>query len=601
MNSEKLKNKFKNEYKDFFRENNKVFSLPLNLNWVSDINEEYKGIHIKQKIPLRIYVWVNKIKKHKIIFNKINYFDINEDNFIKEKMVEYSPVISEIKDFFDEQYEIKNNFNHWLEFNILAEMWKWQGSGFISILSALLIILYKNNYNEEYFNIKEKIAKKSDKIIDILNDDNFYNDLLKTTLKINKYIERPLSIVNQISSLFDWRYPIVSFVQKNYKTQDPEKIKFFWYRINDLNEKIPKIPYIPIDYWLIYTGMPVSSSQILYSYMNSDKKENKVLKNISDFFCNDISGLDDNDKPSFSIKFLNKKSFIERNKAFVEIYLSLMWTLSLKILNNFVDFYKKPYDEYLSKKFLENVKKITRFNLLTKKCSIHFKKFMQEIINNFKDSYLDLAIAPNDTMLMWWNAIFAMNVEWNRWKLLNTIKEINKTNYWVKLTYANWLDWVEKRWLIVEQDINDKIFSEFIDNNSLLLIDSNWNKKIIWNNFFEMEDYKNWLFLDLTKNKILFNWNKLTSKELKSQNTTIEVLVKLLENKWDYISNKDLSLSSYSTNKNDMISKIIWPLEKLIKLENNIYFKIICTWTISNFKIKLEETDLEIYIIKHLN
>jgi hypothetical protein len=42
MNSEKMKIKYSAEYKKFFQENSKVFSLPLSLNWASDINEEYK-------------------------------------------------------------------------------------------------------------------------------------------------------------------------------------------------------------------------------------------------------------------------------------------------------------------------------------------------------------------------------------------------------------------------------------------------------------------------------------------------------------------------------------------------------------------------------
>ena len=42
MNSEKLKEKFSDNYKTFFRENSKIFSMPLVMNWASDINEEYK-------------------------------------------------------------------------------------------------------------------------------------------------------------------------------------------------------------------------------------------------------------------------------------------------------------------------------------------------------------------------------------------------------------------------------------------------------------------------------------------------------------------------------------------------------------------------------
>jgi len=601
MNSEKLKIKFSSEYKSFFRENSKVFSIPLTLNWASDINEEYKGVHIKQKIPLRIYLWVNKIKEKKINFNKINYFDINGDIFVNEKLVEYSPVLSELSEIFNEEYNRKNKFDHGLEINVLAESWKWQGMWFLSNLSALLIIWCKNNYKEIYKNLNISSDKP---IMNYLNKDTFYDDLLRTTIKLNKIISRKISTVCQISSLFDWSFPIVSFIQGNQEdteNKNIDKIKLFWYKINSLSKNLPKVPYIPIDYGLIYTGTPVSVSQILYSNKNSLWKENKVIKNTIDLFWEDIEWLSEKEKPLFYNKFIDKKSEEEKNKAFIEIYTNLMWALSLKILNNSISFYEKPYEEYLSKKFLENLDKITRFNILTKKCSTHFRNFIYDIVYNFKHSNVDLAIAPNDTMLMWWNAVFAMKFEWNRWKLIKTIEEINKKNSWVKLVYTNWLDWNEKKWFKVEQDIENNFFSEYISKNSLVLISTNWKRKIIESDFLEKNEHQNWLFLDLTKNKISLNWEKLTSKQLKSQNTTIEVLLKLLENKWEFISNKDLTLSSYSTNKNDMSSKIISPLQKLIKSENNIDFNITITWTSSDFKMKLEESIIDINIVRYIN
>jgi len=602
MNSEKLKIKFKDEYETFFKENSKIFSLPLILNWASDLNGQYKWVHIKQKIPLRIYLWINIIKENKIRFNKINYFDINEDIFLSGKLIEYSPIINEIKDIFNQELEANKKFNNWIEFNVLAETWKWQWMGFISILSALFIIWYKENYKEIYKNLEEILKEKWDNtIMSYLNKKTFYDDILRTTLKLNKKMSRPISTISQTASLFNWAYPIVSFIQKNYKTIEPDKITLFWYKLNSLSDNLPKIPYIPIDYGLIYTGMPVSASQILYSNNYTENKENNVLNNIIDFFSKDIDPLSNEDKPLFCDKFINNKSMDEKKIAFINIYLDLMWALSLKILNNLVKIYENPYDDYLSEKVLENIKKITHFNLLTKKCSTHFKKFIWEMNSNFKNSYQDLSIAPNDTMLMWWNAIFTMKFEWNRWKLLSTISDINKKyNDWIKLVYSNWLDWIEKEWLKIEQDLENKIYSDFINANSLVLINSNWEKQIIENDFLENNQTKNWLFLDLTKNKIYLNWNKLTSKELKSQNTTIELLLKLLENNSKFISNNELSVSSYSTNKNDMLSKIISPLQKLIKKENNIDFKITLTGSYSDFKIKLEENILQINIVRYI-
>jgi len=49
-----------------------------------------------------------------------------------------------------------------------------------------------------------------------------------------------------------------------------------------------------------------------------------------------------------------------------------------------------------------------------------------------------------------------------------------------------------------------------------------------------------------------------------------------------------------------MLSKIISPLQKLIKKENNIDFKITLTGSYSDFKIKLEENILQINIVRYI-
>lgn len=97
-----------------------------------------------------------------------------------------------------------------------------------------------------------------------------------------------------------------------------------------------------------------------------------------------------------------------------------------------------------------------------------------------------------------------------------------------------------------------------------------------WHNFSIEKINNNWLVLDLINKKIYLDWEKLTSKHIHSQNTTIDILKKLLSYKWKDISNKDLPKSSYSTNKNEMLWKIIIPLVKLIEEKKKIKLPLIC-------------------------
>jgi hypothetical protein len=128
----------------------------------------------------------------------------------------------------------------------------------------------------------------------------------------------------------------------------------------------------------------------------------------------------------------------------------------------------------------------------------------------------------------------------------------------------------------VEQDFSHDIFSEFVTQNSLMLTKYDGSFQMIDSTFFHNFSLQG-LTLDLLNNKIYLDGRKLTSKDLPSQNTTIEVLKALLNSTNGKITNIELNTSSYSTNKNDMTGKILLPLKRLINAEKNIDFDIQCS------------------------
>lgn len=69
---------------------------------------------------------------------------------------------------------------------------------------------------------------------------------------------------------------------------------------------------------------------------------------------------------------------------------------------------------------------------------------------------------------------------------------------------------------------------------------------------------------------------KLTSEDLHSQTATVDILKILIENIGKEVSNKELPVSSYSKNKNDMQGKIIIPLLELIEKEIGKRLPLIC-------------------------
>ncbi len=570
-----------------------IISLPLLLNWAWDIFDNYEGIRIKQKIPLRIYLWLNFINKKEIIFNKINYYDLNEEKFIKANLLEYASVFSKLKLYINNVYFNNIIEKWWLEVNFLSETSRWMWLGFWSIISMLLFIWLEKFYNNTKYISSEKIL-----INDFLNINTPIDNLLRLSLEANKKIWTKFSVENQISSFFDSYYPLVSFkenIDKDIGNIDLNSIKIYWYRLNNIEKNLASVPFLPLDYGLVYSWRPVLVDHILNTNNESLSWTKDIKQKIKKYFWKNIDDILPVRKPKFYSTFIETEENI-----FKETYWRLMWAISLEILNIILKLYSSGYTESNMVNFINAINKIRHWNYITRKSSKSFTIFLDNIFSNFSSVSWILWLAPNDTNIMWWNAIFVLPLEWYRKDLLNSIEATKKNISWVKIIYANWLDWLENKWLLIEQDLQNNIFSEFINKNSIILEKSTWETKIIDSDYLS-NTFLEWLTLDLINKKIYLDWEKLTSKQIHSQNTTIDILEILLKNIWEDISNKELPKSSYSINKNEMLWKIILPLVKLIEKKKKIKLALICKWSINDFYLKLKYSGLNINIIKKLS
>jgi len=80
-----------------------------------------------------------------------------------------------------------------------------------------------------------------------------------------------------------------------------------------------------------------------------------------------------------------------------------------------------------------------------------------------------------------------------------------------------------------------------------------------------IENEKDCILLDTISGRIYIRGTKLTSKDIHSQNTTIDTMKILLENLGKEVSNTKLPVSTYSQNKNEILGKVVLPLKKLAK------------------------------------
>lgn len=161
------------------------------------------------------------------------------------------------------------------------------------------------------------------------------------------------------------------------------------------------------------------------------------------------------------------------------------------------------------------------------------------------------------------------------------------------------MDGIESEGVCFEQDIENNIYSKYLGPESFLL--RMLDGSVVLGDYESLlTKMMQGLLLDTIGSKIYLNGVRLTSKEIHSQSTTIEVLTALLVHPQKEIRNTELPVSSYSKNKNDMLGKIVLPLIKLLEEQKGIKFPLSCKGSPDDFFLKLGETSLEIGFLERL-
>jgi len=593
MKSSKLKETYREKYENFFTTNTLVISLPLLLNWAGDIFSNYKWIRIKQKLPLRLYIGINKIPEQKILFHTIDYFDLDEEKFIKSNVLEYAPFFLQYQDYFNQEYAKEMVEHGGIEINIFAELSRGVGLWFSSVLTLLFFVGLERYYHKARYILWENIE-----INELLNIPQV-ESLFKKTLKLNRDLGKRVNrIESQIASFFDSYYPIVSFtedIDDHLSNLDLAKIRFYGYRLNTLDTDLSSVPFIPIDYGLIYSWSPVLTDHIIDTNENSFQWTTDAKEKCHVYFQKDLAKTLPIRKPLFY------KTFVDGwEDEFKETYGKLMGAISLEMLHIMTKLFSSSYTESTMKNFIDVVNKCRFWNYITRKRSTTFALFIDNLLQSFSGSAKFIGISPSDTSVMGGTVIFTLPLEGFRKNLILAIDETEKKIPWVSLIYANWLDGIENRGLVIEQDLEHGVYGAFVSKGNFVL-KSEMGTRIIRDITHLEKNMPMGLTLDLVNRKMYLDGEKLTSKDLHSQSTTIDVLEILLANLSQEVSSTLLPISSYSSSKNEMLGKIIFPLLKLIEEKKGVKFPLICRGNMTHFSLKLSQSPLKINLIQELS
>lgn len=560
-NNSYLKEKFMDTYKDFFLHNNLVLSGNHVLAWTPWFTHWLPLCKIKQKIPSKSYCWIRFTQESKIYFNELLTISYQEDKFKTTMFNEFYKVWTKIEKFVQD-YLQKNWFDKWVSFNFLTEKPKWQWFSSFSVFgvliaTTLLIILWKLDYkllnNYEAF-------KKSDS----------FNEVIKLSNQIIAFNSTNESFgSNTLCILQNEQLPLV-FLNDSIKVRgivdNPNQLNM--YKLSELVGNTQSTDTLPIDYGIISFWVWYSYDEMKHLFNNMKNEYSEIQSKISINWNAEKSTSED-------------ISWVLLNSTNLSIF---------KVINWFKQLIWNMYDKEVVEKFIKSINELWYLGQMYEK---DYKLYMKiiyifDMIKNYSDE--DIWLIPFN---IWWNSwsfLFVTKLKRSRQTIEKLVIQFKAQYPDVTLEYSSWSDGYSNEWIKVEQYLWQDIFSEYVNRNQISYLDDSSN--IYIDNYDTVTvNYNKWLLLDKLKRKIYINWEPITSKQLHSQNATIEIFEILLRNIDKTITNIQLPMSSYSKNKNEFLTKIMMPLQKLIKEYYGNELDLECYWGINTFFLKLKRNN----------
>lgn len=185
---------------------------------------------------------------------------------------------------------------------------------------------------------------------------------------------------------------------------------------------------------------------------------------------------------------------------------------------------------------------------------------------------------------------------------ISVIAKSKKKN--IYLDWASWLDGFGESGLMIEQFLNEKIYSDFIMPQSYSLKifnDGDFGTEIIDSQAIEKRAMDFDMLLFVPHQKIYLKNKILSSKEIPSARATIKIFSKILANKDHKLSNQVFNDTSYGQSRYDLHSKIIIPLNKAMKkyLKKDLKFQI-TGGMYDNYWLSLNCKDLKVAIVEEM-
>jgi hypothetical protein len=609
LNSAVLQQTFSDVYQDFFGKCSIVISTSLSFSWIEDFAKRYRGISLSQKLPVKTYIGIELTNESNIEFGDFYQYQPLLGKYEVNSLERSFYPILDVKKYLDRKlHKIEGGANIGAKIHCLTELPVSHGYSFFGNFSALVsaaIYLLAGRLTEDQIEQWEKFPP-----MELLqNKDFLFNEVFYTAWDVNYILNYgDSSGSGAFASLVSGFYPIITFPAKTIRSRDYVSLKnhafsglgklpFWGYRLNDLYKDLDSSPFWPVDMGVIFSGKPCISERVSQKLDNDLNEYEDLKSHFRDVFRHDIENAPM--LPDFY------ETCILIDETIVNKYHDLYGVLSLIMIRQFHSLLLHGYHEGEVDKFVGTVSKRYFASNMMDDASQYMNEFLLKLNTKLLHgkAFSRVGFFNTNNIQLGGGVGFVTSPQLNRMNLLSAFEEMRKNFPNMSVDYISWLDGYGDSGVKVEQNLNTKKYSEFIDSSSLLLCSYVGKKKsqtIVNSNVVENLGKKFDVLCNMTDNTIMVGGNVISSSDLHSQKATLTLLSMLLKKKNEEVSCKEFPRSSYSQNKNEMQGKIVLPLMKLIKQRTHKNLGLTCKGSNTDFYLKLTlKDDQKIGVIKH--
>lgn len=546
-----------------------VFSLPFCMVWMGS-SDEASVMHIKQSIPLRIFIWIRKVSAPWIHLKNFRSYSHFRKKFFNRIMPDYLPPA----DMYIRRLLKEMPTNEGVELSILSECWRTLGFGTHTLVLFGIFLARKWLDNNDLFRQMNLECIKTPH--EAIWPETFLYKLLIEHQKILKKIQQDSGFMILVTCLLGGAYPIVSYTTTEKNTHN----HVFAFSLRDfLGEYAPEYPHSSYEQSIYFPGLPY----LYENYIRSNNPEKidvseprKIMREVMSMYHENYT---EDQIPDF-LRFSSDIS----HENFTSILMRIKTYKSMQIFQAMIQAHKHEWSRQNSLELITLLEQRISLDILKANVDEGMKQCYHDIWEKFHDKSHP-AIFPNITLWSWgcFNIISPPIVHQD---IMRELPTSMADNYPDGVTiYRSWKDGLELHGFVLEQDISQKHYHKLTEKNIGLCTVYNEIYPLPQNH---LEDFsKGKIIFDLTNLKIYVNWHVVTSTQIPSQKTTIEILKLLLHAPDNILKNSELPRSVYSSMKSEMNWKIISPINKLYHEVTGELFPLILDGSLSKFTLQL--------------